>query len=342
MASSAISGLGQTIPRACLQLWQEHPPAPCSTGSGSPCSLLAVLVGGFTGKLPDDDERRVRNGRDGGDGDRAAAGRASWRSGSASCGSRSARGSCQIIARALRPVMRRLFPDVPPEHPAMGAMVMNMAANMLGLGNAATPLGLRAMQHPRALNPRPGAATNAMCTFLAINTASIQLVPTTAIGFLAVAGSKNPRRLSSTAFLATCCAACSRRACGEAPRAAADLRVSAADPAKASQARCSAAPVVADGARRGDKCDPPPSHARGRVALGFFVSAFVAMFVVLAFPDAVNAALAGRSVSACGLRRPPELMSRKRSDPARRSSPSRCSPCRFCSLSFRSTRRCAG
>src|SRR5476649_1456494 len=118
-------------------------------------------------------------------------------------------GLVQIIARVLRPVLRRLFPDVPPEHPAMGAMVMNMAANMLGLGNAATPLGLRAMQHLEALNPRPVVATNAMCTFLAINTASIQLVPKTAIAPLAVAGSKNPTAIVVTAFLATCCAACS-------------------------------------------------------------------------------------------------------------------------------------
>ena len=94
-------------------------------------------------------------------------------------------GLVQRIARALRPVMRRLFPDVPTEHPAMGAMLMNMAANMLGLGNAATPLGLRAMRDLETLNPRPGVATNAMCTFLAINTSSVQLIPATAIAILA-------------------------------------------------------------------------------------------------------------------------------------------------------------
>ena len=90
-------------------------------------------------------------------------------------------GLVQKLARALRPIMRRLFPDVPAEHPAMGAMLMNMAANMLGLGNAATPLGLRAMRDLESLNPHPGTATNSMCTFLAINTASVQLIPTTAI-----------------------------------------------------------------------------------------------------------------------------------------------------------------
>ncbi len=116
-------------------------------------------------------------------------------------------GLVQKIARALRPLMRRLFPDVPQDHPAMGAMLMNMAANMLGLGNAATPLGLRAMRDLEALNPHPGIATNAMCTFLAINTASVQLIPTTAIAILVAAGSTRPTAIVGTALLATLCAA---------------------------------------------------------------------------------------------------------------------------------------
>ena len=116
-------------------------------------------------------------------------------------------GLVQRIARGLRPVMRRLFPDVPPEHPAMGSMLMNMAANMLGLGNAATPLGLRAMRDLEALNPKPGVATNAMCTFLAINTSSVQLIPATAIAILAASGSTRPTAIVGTALLATLCAA---------------------------------------------------------------------------------------------------------------------------------------
>jgi len=116
-------------------------------------------------------------------------------------------GLVQRIARGLRPVMRPLFPDVPPEHPAMGSMLMNMAANMLGLGNAATPLGLRAMRDLERLNPRPGIASNAMCTFLAINTASVQLIPATAIALLAAAGSARPTAIVGTALLATLCAA---------------------------------------------------------------------------------------------------------------------------------------
>ena len=116
-------------------------------------------------------------------------------------------GLIQKLARGLRPIMRRLFPDVPDDHPAMGSMLMNMAANMLGLGNAATPLGLRAMRDLERLNPHPGKATNAMCTFLAINTSSVQLIPTTAIAILVAAGSTNPTAIVGTALLATLCAA---------------------------------------------------------------------------------------------------------------------------------------
>src|SRR5512133_3899794 len=112
-------------------------------------------------------------------------------------------GMVAMLARALRPLMRRLFPDVPPEHPAMGSMLMNMAANMLGLGNAATPLGLRAMRDLEALNPHPGTATNAMCTFLAINTCSIQLIPVTAIAILAANKSTNPTAIVGTTLMAT-------------------------------------------------------------------------------------------------------------------------------------------
>ena len=116
-------------------------------------------------------------------------------------------GLVQRIAYGLRPLMKRLFPEVPPDHPAMGSMLMNMAANMLGLGNAATPLGLRAMRDLESLNPRPGVASNAMCTFLAINTSSVQLIPATAIAILASAGSARPTVIVGTAFFATLCAA---------------------------------------------------------------------------------------------------------------------------------------
>ena len=115
-------------------------------------------------------------------------------------------GLVDVLARTLRPVMRFLFPEVPPEHPAMGAMVLNIAANMLGLGNAATPMGLKAMGYLEQLNPLPGTATNAMCTFLAINTSSVQLIPTTVVALLAAHGAKEPFAVVSTALFATSCA----------------------------------------------------------------------------------------------------------------------------------------
>ncbi len=114
-------------------------------------------------------------------------------------------GLMHAIARLLRPLMTRIFPDVPADHPAMGSMIMNMAANMLGLANAATPLGLRAMQDLEKLNPRPGTATNAMCTFLALNTSSVQLIPASAVAILAAAGSVQPTAIIGTALVATFC-----------------------------------------------------------------------------------------------------------------------------------------
>lgn len=112
-------------------------------------------------------------------------------------------GLIAALSRALRPVMIRLFPDVPPEHPAMGAMIMNISANMLGLGNAATPLGLKAMEELNKLNPSTGRATDAMCTFLVINTSNVQLIPATVIAVRAAAGSADPTEIIGAVILAT-------------------------------------------------------------------------------------------------------------------------------------------
>lgn len=109
------------------------------------------------------------------------------------------------IARAVAPVMRWLFPDVPAEHPAMGAMVLNLAANVLGLGNAATPFGLKAMRELETLNPRPGVATNAMALFLAINTAGVAVLPLGVIAIRASLGSTNPAGIVIPTLLATAC-----------------------------------------------------------------------------------------------------------------------------------------
>ena len=112
-------------------------------------------------------------------------------------------GLMALLARAIAPLMKRLFPDVPEGHPAMGSMLMNIAANMLGLSNAATPLGLKAMEDLEKLNSHPGVATNAMCTFLTINTAGLQLIPATMVSLMASAGSRDPTAIIGTTFAAT-------------------------------------------------------------------------------------------------------------------------------------------
>ena len=94
-------------------------------------------------------------------------------------------GLIKIIAKGLRPITLKLFPEVPPDHPAIGSIILNMAANILGLGNAATPLGLKAMEELQELNENKEIATNAMCTFLAINTSSVQIIlPATVVALM--------------------------------------------------------------------------------------------------------------------------------------------------------------
>lgn len=107
------------------------------------------------------------------------------------------------LARLLKPLTTRLFPDVPPDHPAMGAMIMNISANMLGLANAATPLGLKAMEELNKLNKKVGTATDAMCTFLVINTSNVQLIPATVIAIRASAGASNPAEIIGPVIVAT-------------------------------------------------------------------------------------------------------------------------------------------
>ena len=117
-------------------------------------------------------------------------------------------GLIAMLGRLLRPVSRLLFPEVPPEHPAIGAMIMNIAANMLGLSNAATPLGIKAMEELQTLNDGDReTATNAMVTFMTLNTAGIQFIPATIIGVLAAAGAKNPTAIIVTTILSTLCGA---------------------------------------------------------------------------------------------------------------------------------------
>jgi spore maturation protein SpmA len=194
----------------------------------------------------------------------------------------------QRIARGLRPIMRRLFPDVPSEHPAMGSMLMNMAANMLGLGNAATPLGLRAMRDLETLNPRPGVASNAMCTFLAINTASVQLIPATAIALLAAAGSKRPTAIVGTALVATLCAATVAITAAKILEKLPFFRLRDAAPGK------DEAPIADKAVAPGDifqtedlppKANPPIWASALLIVLAVF---FLALFVRMVFPGVFN------------------------------------------------------
>ncbi|MFH0822463.1 MAG: nucleoside recognition domain-containing protein [Pseudomonadota bacterium] len=114
-----------------------------------------------------------------------------------------ASGLVERFTTLLYPIMRVLFPKIPEGHPAIATMAMNMAANMFGLTNAATPLGLKAMTDLDKLNPDKGTASDEMCMFLAINTSSLQLIPAGAIALLAAGGSSNPTAIVLPALLAT-------------------------------------------------------------------------------------------------------------------------------------------
>lgn len=112
-------------------------------------------------------------------------------------------GLLEAAARLVAPLMRRLFPDVPANHPAMSSMILNLSANMLGLGNSATPLGLKAMTHLQELNPHKQTASNAMVTFLAMNTAAFTLLPSSVINYLTAAGVKGAHQVIVPTILAT-------------------------------------------------------------------------------------------------------------------------------------------
>ncbi len=114
-------------------------------------------------------------------------------------------GLIRALSHLFVPVMRWLIPEVPRDHPAMGTILMNVSANMLGVGAAATPLGLKAMQHLQELNPEPERASDAMCTFLVLNTSGVTLVPTTVIALRTAAGSASPTEIVGTALIATAC-----------------------------------------------------------------------------------------------------------------------------------------
>ena len=115
-------------------------------------------------------------------------------------------GLIKIIARVVKPLTRRLFPDIPTDHPAISSIIMNISANMLGLGNAATPFGLKAMEEMEKINPDKGTASNAMVTFLSINTSGLTLIPATSIAVRAASGSSNPAIIIGTSIFGAFCA----------------------------------------------------------------------------------------------------------------------------------------
>ena len=112
------------------------------------------------------------------------------------------------VVKILSPLSRLLFPRLPRNHPAMHAILMNMSANLLGMGSAATPFGLKAMQNLQELNDDKETASDEMCTFLAINTSSLTLIPTTVVALRAASRSANPTEIVGTTLIATLCSFC--------------------------------------------------------------------------------------------------------------------------------------
>lgn len=163
--------------------------------------LLAVMVGIIEGRLDEVVKSVTESAKLGFDIALGLAGIMSLWLGIMSIATES--GLVAKLGSVLKPILKRLFPDIPTDHPAMGAMVMNIAANMLGLANAATPFGLQAMKELQSLNQQARIATNSMCTFLAINTSSVQLIPATAIAYLAANGSHNPSSIILSSIIAT-------------------------------------------------------------------------------------------------------------------------------------------
>lgn len=194
-------------------------------------------------------------------------------------------GLLQTIARALRPVMTRLFPGIPSDHPAMSAMVLNLSANALGLGNAATPFGVKAMMELEKINPNPGVATHAMCLFLAINTSSVTLLPLGVMAVRAAAGASEPANIVfPTIFATTVSTTVAILAAKLLARGARDTMPAAAPPGRAPD------PLEEEDNR------PQPVYARPHPVFIFMIAACLlfilgagAYHVFLSSPDAASA-----------------------------------------------------
>ena len=241
--------------------------------------VVAVLVGGFTGHLKETADGAIDSAKTAVTLAIGLIGVMTLWLGIMRLAERS--GLVSVLAWGLRPLLVRLFPDVPANHPAMGSMVMNIAANMLGLNNAATPLGLRAMRDLETLNRHPGTATNAMCTFLAINTGSVQLISVNAIAVLAAAGSVNPTAIVGTTLMATFFSSAVGLIVVKgmerfSPLPKTEAATVAPTPVAATE---TAAPVVKE-------APLAPLNAWRWLALGGFVAAFVWFLLALSSPEA--------------------------------------------------------
>ncbi len=201
-------------------------------------------------------------------------------------------GLIKRLGLVLKPIMVWLFPEVPANHPAMGAIVLNVAANILGLNNAATPLGLRAMNELESLNKRPGVATDAMCMLLAINTSSITLIPVTVLGLLALYHGKNPTVVIGTSLAATAVAHIFAIAsCKLLERTRWSRRQLEGAPV------LSATPVVTtEAAAEGQEVERKAAQADATLPwvpgskwiLAFAAGIFIAMVVAFAFPELIG------------------------------------------------------
>ncbi len=163
--------------------------------------LIGVIWGAFHGTLGTVTENVLAGTRDAVSLCITMLGILSFWSGILKIGERA--GLLERFSRGLRPLIRLLFPQVPPGHPAEQAMSVNIIANMLGLGWAATPAGLKAMESLDTLNDRKGIATNSMCTFLILNMSSLQLIPINTIAYRSQYGSVSPAAIVMPALLAT-------------------------------------------------------------------------------------------------------------------------------------------
>ncbi|MCD6388449.1 MAG: spore maturation protein [Desulfobulbaceae bacterium] len=192
-------------------------------------------------------------------------------------------GLLRIIARGMRPLMVRLFPDVPPEHPAMSAIIMNMAANALGLGNAATPMGIKAMQELETLSAEKGTATNAMCLFLAINTSSVTILPLGVITVRAAADAANPSSILIPALIATICSTC-------VAIVAAKLLAKDENPVLSKVAWEKEKEMTGLSGEEGDLVKPGRA---GRIFIGLMIAAFVLAIPYRFFSGSANVASGG-------------------------------------------------